>query len=147
MNKAFVKEAEDPGDRCPSCGSAGQRVFRATLESHLPPELRGEFTESAFFCPQPTCPVAYFDPFERSIPADRLLQPVYPKDPAAPLCACFGLTEEDIEADVREGAVTRVKAHLQRAQSDAARCGTLAANGQSCIPAVQKCYMQLRGGT
>ena len=147
MNKAFVKEAEDPGDRCPVCGSPGQRVFRPTLEAHLPPELLAEISETAFFCSQPNCRIAYFDSLERSVTADRLNGPVYPKDPDAPICACFGLTLEDVEADVREGGVTRVKGHLQRAKSDEARCSVLAANGQSCIPAVQRCYMQLRGGT
>ena len=145
MNKAFVKESEDPGDRCPACGSIGQRVFGSTLDAHLPVESRTQFSDSAFFCPHPTCSVAYFDSFERTVPAANLSHPTYPKDPEAPICPCFGLTVEDIEADVREGVVTRVRRHHQQAESDAAHCATAAASGQSCIPAVQRCFMRLRG--
>ena len=145
MNKAFVKETEDPGDRCPTCGSIGQTVGQATLEAHLPAEACAQLSNSAFFCPHPTCAVAYFDQFERMVRTESLIQPVYPKDAQAPICPCFGLTCEDIEADVREGVVTRVKAHLQRVQSDDARCATMAASGQSCIAAVQRYFMRLRG--
>ena len=145
MNKAFVKETEDPGDHCPVCSTIGQTVYQTTLEVHLPPEACVQLASSAFFCPDPTCEVAYFDQFERTIRTDRLRQPVYPKDSEAPICPCFGMKCEAIEADVREGVVTRVKAHLQRARSDEARCQTMAANGQPCIAAVQRYYMQLRG--
>ena len=67
---------------------------------------------------------------------------MYPKDPAAPICGCFGLTREDIEQDVQEGVTTRVKAILEKAKSSAARCRQMAANGKPCIGYVQKYYMQ-----
>ena len=145
MNKAFVKESEDQGDRCPKCGSVGQSVLQVTLEAHLTPQVRSELSKSAFFCPFPTCEVAYFDQFERTVSVKALTNPVYLKNPDAPICPCFGLTCDEIEADVREGVVTRVKAHLQRAQSSDARCQTMSADGQSCIAAVQRYFMQLRG--
>ena len=115
----------------------------ATLLLHL--EALGQIADSAFFCPHPTCEVAYFDQFEQTVPVASLSAPVYPKDPDAPICPCFGLTCEDIEADVAEGAVTRVKAHLERARSDGACCTTKAADGRSCVPAVQRYFMRLRG--
>ncbi len=90
--------------------------------------------------------MAYFDAFERLILAADLRQAVYPKDPAAPICTCFGLTRADIEQDVREGVVTRTKAVLEKAKSAAARCAETAANGHSCVAYVQKYYMQCRGG-
>jgi hypothetical protein len=71
---------------------------------------------------------------------------VYPKDPTAPICACFGLTRDDIEADVREGAPTRTKAVLQKAKSPEARCMHTAANGRSCVAYVQKYYLQCLKG-
>ena len=145
MNKAFVKESEDPGDHCPVCGSIGQTVFQSTLDAQLTSETRAQLPDTAFFCPHATCEVAYFDQFERTVSTAGLSHPVYPKDPNAPICPCFGLTCEDIEADVREGVVTRVKAHLGRAQSDDSRCATMAASGQSCIAAVQRYFMRLRG--
>jgi hypothetical protein len=145
MNKAFVKETDDPGDRCPACGAIGTSVYQATLRAHLPPEACDRLSEPAFFCPYPSCDVAYFDQYARTAPAASLRAPLYPKDPAAPICPCFGLTCDDIEADVAEGAPTRVKPHLQRAQSPAANCTTQTADGRSCIPAVQRYYMRRRG--
>ena len=67
-------------------------------------------------------------------PGGRSSQAVYPKDPAAPLCACFGLTRAEIEQDVREGVVTRTKAALGKANSPQARCSERAANGRPARP-------------
>ena len=144
MNKAFVREPDQADEHCPRCGSLGQAVGRVTLESHLPPEARGQLSDFACFCPYPPCEVAYFDMFERVVPISALLRPVYPKDPDAPICGCFGLTCEDIEQDVREGVVTRVKALLAKAQSADAHCASKAANGQSCVPEVQRYFMKCR---
>lgn len=105
-------------------------------------EQRQAITESANFCPSPKCEVVYFDSFERSILTADIERPVYPKDPTAPICACFGLTREDVELDVQEGVTSRVKAAIEKAKSSAARCRQKAANGKPCIAYVQKCYMQ-----
>jgi hypothetical protein len=145
MNKAFVKEAEDPGDRCPSCGAIGTSVGQPTLQAHLSAVDCDRFTDSAFFCPYPTCDVAYFDKFERFVSTASLSTPLYPKDPDAPICPCFGLRCEDIEADVSEGVVTRMKAHRKQAESPKACCASKTADGRSCIPAVQRYFMRLRG--
>ncbi len=146
MNKAFVREPEPTAEYCPRCGSKGEPVGTKILAAHLTAQQRGGLAETANFCPSPQCPVAYFDGFERLILAAELRQAIYPKDPAAPICACFGLTRADIEQDVREGVVTRTKAVLEKARSPAARCGETAANGQPCVAYVQKYYMQCRGG-
>lgn len=142
MNKAFVKESEDAGDRCPLCGSPGQAVFETTIAAHVPAEFRAELAEPASFCPNANCSVGYFDKFERVVRADQLLAPVYPKDANAPICPCFGVTCEEIEADARSGNVARVREHIQRAQADSSRCVTLSPSGQSCVAAVQRCYLR-----
>ena len=144
MNKAFVREPEENRDRCPSCGSAGIAVFEITLKVWLSEEQRRQLSDSAFFCPHATCPVAYFDRFERTVPAAGIAVPFWPKSTGSPICPCFGLTLADIEADVADGAVTRVRATIQRAGSDEAQCRTKSPSGESCVAAVQKCYMQLR---
>ncbi len=144
MNKAFVRDAEPTVERCPRCGSIGQPVGSATLDAFIRPEDRSQLGESANFCPSETCPVAYFDAFERLVTHNQLAKPSYPKDPAAPICGCFGLTEEDVEEDVREGVATRTRALLERAKSSEARCSQMAANGQSCVPAVQRYFMKCR---
>jgi hypothetical protein len=88
--------------------------------------------------------VAYFDSFERFVLATDLSRFVYPKDPNAPVCACFGLTRQDIEQDVEEGSVTRTRAAVEKAKSPAARCAQMAANGRPCVAYVQKYYMECR---
>ena len=142
MNKAFVREPDHSVEYCPRCGTQGEPVASETLQAHVPEEKRGQIATSANFCPAPQCEVAYFDGFERVVLADELKRPVYPKDPNAPICACFGLTRDDIEADVREGGVTRTRGTVEKAKSADARCVRMAANGRSCIAYVQKYYLQ-----
>ena len=145
MNKAFVREPDWAEVLCPRCGAAGAGVMRMTFEAHVPAEARRPLAASAYFCPTPTCPVAYFDAFEAAVTADALVRPVYPKDPAAPLCPCFGLTIEDVEADVDEGTPRRIRELLAKSKTPAVRCVELSPTGRTCIPEVQKCYFKLRG--
>jgi hypothetical protein len=142
MNKAFVREPDQSVDYCPRCGSQGEPVGGETLDAYLTAEQRRQVAEPANFCPTPQCEVAYFDSFERMVLAADLRRPVYPKEPTAPICACFGLTRDDIEQDVHEGVTTRVKAVLEKSKSPAARCRQAAANGRSCVAYVQKYYLQ-----
>jgi hypothetical protein len=145
MNKAFVREPEDTGQRyCPRCGSLGMAVGGETLEAQLVPQARRLISETAWFCPFAQCAVAYFDSLERFVTTDHLLRGVWPKDREAPLCACFGLTREDIEADVAEGGVQRTKEVVTKAKSALADCRRRAASGRSCIAEVQRYYMKLR---
>jgi hypothetical protein len=144
MNKAFVRDTEPTVERCPQCGSIGQPVGSATLDAFIRPEERSQLGETACFCATDRCPVAYFDAFERHASVDQLVRPVYPKDPAAPICGCFGVTVEEIDADVREGVATRTRALIERAKSSEARCSQMAANGHSCVPAVQRYFMKCR---
>ncbi len=142
MNKAFIREPDQTADYCPRCGSKGEPVASEALKSYLSDEQRRMVVEPANFCPSPRCEVVYFDVFERAVLAAEIPRPIYPKDPAAPICPCFGLTRDDIERDVEEGVKTRVKAILAKAKSPAARCRKMAANGRPCIAYVQKYYVQ-----
>jgi hypothetical protein len=144
MNKAFVREPDHTADYCPRCGSKGEVVGVAALKSYLTDEQRQRLAEPVNFCPSPKCGVAYFDGLERVVTASEVAHPIYPKDPDAPICACFGLTRQDIERDVQEGVVTRTKAVLEKAKSSEAYCAQLAADGRPCTARVQKCYMECR---
>ncbi len=144
MNKAFVKEQDSTEGRCPRCGSPGTVVFQETLRAHLSPEILGHLTDSAFFCGQPRCSVVYFDLFDRIVEESSVKTPVYPKNPAAPLCQCFGLTCDEIEEDIREGGVTRTRACIEKAKSPEARCSVASPSGKSCIAEVQGYYMRMR---
>ena len=145
MNKAFVREPEDTGQAyCPRCSSLGIPVTETTLEAQLTTVAASELASTAWFCPFPNCEVAYFDLFERVALQDALQRPAYPKDPAAPICPCFGFTTEEIEKDLEEGGVRRTKAHVERAKQSH-DCLTKSPTGQSCIAEVQRYYMKRRG--
>ena len=146
MNKAFCRETDELTGRCPRCGANGVVVRGETLQLRLSADQLQKLTESAFFCPRENCEVVYFDDFERAITTADIAEPIYPKDPAAPICPCFGLSRDDVEQDIAEGGVTRVRALLEKAKSPAARCQMLSPSGQSCVSEVQRYYMKLRGG-
>lgn len=147
MNKAFVREPDSSEVYCPTCAAPGEAALRVAFEAHAPAEARRALAASTYFCPTPSCPVAYFDAFEAVVPVAALAGPVWPKDPAAPLCSCFGLTLEDVEADVADGTPHRIRALLAKSKSPAARCEELSPTGRCCLPEVQRSYFKLRGGS
>ncbi|MSR57883.1 MAG: hypothetical protein EXS05_09435 [Planctomycetaceae bacterium] len=144
MNKAFVREIDTTDGRCPTCGSPGLSVYRETLASHLEPQTLENLTDSAFFCSNARCDVVYFDLFDRVVTQSAVNTPVYPKNPTAPLCACFGLTCDQIDQDLSEGSVSRTRAGLERAKSPDARCAILSPSGQNCVAEIQRYYMTRR---
>ena len=146
MNKAFLREPDVTDVLCPRCEAAGESVPWETVRHHVPAERQSSLSASSYFCPTPSCPVAYYDAMVAIIRADELLAPVYPKDPAAPLCPCFGLTREDVEADASDTTPRRIRELLANSKSPAARCATASPTGRCCLPEVQKLYFRLRGG-
>jgi Zinc binding domain len=147
MNKAFVRDPDATVERCPQCGSAGQPVGAVILDQYVRPEARDQLGEEANFCPSATCPVAYFDAFDRKVDVGQLARAVYPKDPDTPICACFGFTCAEIDQDLADGVATRTRAQLERAHSSSARCTQTAPNGAPCVAAVQSYFMSRRGRT
>jgi hypothetical protein len=146
MNKAFLREPDATDVFCPRCQAAGESVPWGTVQHHVPAEKQGLLSASSYFCPTPTCLVAYFDAFESQVMAADLVSQVYPKDPQAPLCPCFGLTIQDVQLDVDEGTPRRIRELLARSKSADARCSESTPTGRCCMPLVQKVYFRLRGG-
>jgi hypothetical protein len=145
MNKAFVREPEFDGRAfCPRCGNLGTPVEAGPLDTHIRPESRGKMHDAAWFCNFARCDVAYFNLFDAVVLVDELNAPVYPHDPDAPICACFGLTYDDVAADVRDDQPTRIRKLIAQMKSSEPRCYTLAADGRACLSAVQELYMRLR---
>jgi hypothetical protein len=145
MNKAFVREPEDDGRAyCPRCRSLGIAVMGNTLDTHIRPESRGKLAHDAWHCRFPRCEVAYFNECDVVVTVDELAAPIYPKDASASICACFGLTYDDVIADIDEGAPTRIRAIYARSKAGEARCAALAADGQSCLAVVQELYLRMR---
>jgi len=146
MNKAFVREPETTEVLCPACGAIGEATLRAAFDAHVPLQARRPLAASVYFCPTPTCAVAYFDAFEASVLTSALTAPVWPKDSGAPLCPCFQMTLDDVKADVAEPAPRRIRELLAKSKTPAARCEELSPTGRCCIPEVQRWYFKLRGG-
>jgi hypothetical protein len=148
MNKAFVREPESDGRAyCPRCGNLGLPVGAGPLDKYIRPEARSKMHDAAWFCNFPRCEVAYFNEFQEVVLVEDLNQPVYPKDFDAPLCACFGFKYEDVEADVRDAAPTRIRALLAKSKTPEAHCQSLAPDGRCCMATVQELYMKLRAQT
>lgn len=146
MNKAFVREPDATEPICPACGSEGDNVDWETVESLVRAEILSPTTpitrNAAAYCPNAACAVVYFDSLGRSILKEALKHPAYPKDTKAPICPCFGLTTDDIEQDLVEGAPTRTRAAIKRAQSDEADCVHQNISGHSCSAEVQRYYIR-----
>lgn len=143
MNKAFVREPDEPDDlHCPACGSVGQSVGAATIAAQVRAGAGAALGSSACFCPAPTCHVAYFDGFGQTISIDELRAPVYPKDPDAPICPCFGLKAQDVAADAQAGNPAGVRMLIERCRTQGEICATRAANGRCCQDDVQRVYLK-----
>lgn len=145
MNKAFVREPEDDGQAfCPRCGNLGVAVFNGPMDTHINASHRPSMGDRAWFCRSGRCEIAYFIPDGNVVTVDQLNGPIFPKDLDAPLCSCFGLTYEEVEADLQEGTPTRIRALLARSKTPEARCATLAPDGRCCMAGVQELYLRLR---
>jgi hypothetical protein len=145
LNKAFVRESDSTEVRCPRCGAIGEEALRSALEALTTAETRRSLAASVLFCPTPVCEVAYFDAFEAFVTVDSLVRPVYPKDPDAPICPCFGLTSDDIQEEAAGSVPVRIRELYRRSKTDEARCYELSPTGRCCLPEVQRLYFKLRG--
>ncbi|MCC6491871.1 MAG: hypothetical protein IT424_02500 [Pirellulales bacterium] len=145
MNKAFVREPEFNGRAfCPRCGALGVPVEHGPLDRHIRAASRSKLGDFAWFCGYARCEAAYFNLFDAVVLTDELNAPVYPKDLNAPICACFGLGYDEVEADAQEATPRRIRELLAKSKSPEARCAALAADGRSCMSAVQELYLKLR---
>ena len=145
MNKAFCREPDDTRPpRCPRCGCEGARVEAPTLAAHVVAGAAESLGEPAYCCGTDACDVAYFDLLERTIPVEAARGLPWPKDPTGVLCACHGLTADDVDADIAEGAPTRVREVVRRAGLPDAACAARSADGRSCVARLQRYYVRRR---
>ncbi len=145
MSRAFIKEPEPEVPRCPApagCGGIGVPVSRKTLLAQLPESVARAFAESAYYCGNPSCPVGYFDAWGTQAPANLLRRQTYPKNPAAPLCSCFGITADAIREEAVVGRKDLMRELVTRAESDEARCETEAPCGGSCLIEARRVFLK-----
>jgi hypothetical protein len=141
MNKAFTREPEPAEPRCP-CGALGVPVGRRTLLAQLPEGLARAFAESAYYCQNARCPVAYFDAWGTQAPASVLRRPSHPKSPTSPLCSCFGITAGAIREEAEAGRKDLMRDLVSRAASDEARCETESPCGRSCVVEARRIFVR-----
>jgi hypothetical protein len=145
MNKAFVREPDfERHTYCPRCGTISLHVWSGPLDEHVRAESRGKLGDDGWYCPNAQCDVAYFQPEGAIIAVEELTSEVYPYDLGAPIYACFGLTYDDVAADVAEGTPSRLRALLAKSKTPAARCAAIAVDGRCCLPVAQELYMRLK---
>ena len=145
MSRAFIKEPETTGPGCPSppgCGGTGVPVSRATLQARLRPAAAERFLDAGYFCPDPACAVAYFDARRERALRDEMIDPAWPKNAGAPLCACFGVTREALEDLGRRGDKAAMRAFLERTGSPEAHCEIRAADGRSCATEARRVFIR-----
>ncbi len=143
MNKAFVRESEEPEhQRCPACRAIGQGVGSVTLNAHLPEEDAMRLAGEVAYCANPSCDVGYFDTVGQTIPASKIVNPSWPKHPLAPVCACFGATAEDVIAAARVADPQPIRQIIERSKSPDADCLFRAASGHCCVPELQQLYLK-----
>jgi len=145
MNKAFVREPDfERHTYCPRCGTITLHVWAGPLDRHVRSESRGKLADDGWYCPNARCDVAYFQPDGAIIEVGELAGDVYPYDLDAPICACFGLTYDDVAADAEDTSPTRLRELLTKSKTPAARCAALAVDGRCCLPVAQELYMRLK---
>jgi len=142
MSRAFMKEGEAPEPRCPSCDAAGEAVGAPTLDAQVPETFRGLLGDKAYYCATPTCRVGYFNGWGSTLPAEKLQNRTYPKDPDAPLCPCLMLSAEDLIDDARAGIKTRIQEIREEADAPDARCLKLSPDGKSCATRAMQLFRE-----
>ena len=142
MSRAFIKEAEQADPRCPGCGALGEQVGPATLQAHLPADAVATLGDKALYCVNSECPTAYFNAWGAAVGRDRMTGTAYPKDPAAPICCCFGLTASDVITDARAGRKDRVKDLVERSKGPDASCVARCPDGQPCVTRVLQLFRE-----
>jgi hypothetical protein len=137
-----MKEGEAPEPRCPSCDTLGDEVGPPTLDAHVPTDLRPALGDRAYYCVNPGCRIAYFNGWGTAVPAQRINRPAYPKDPDGPLCACFGISANQILSEAREGKKDGIRSLKARAEGPEAHCAECSPDGRSCLPRALRLFRE-----
>lgn len=141
MSRAFVKEQDAPDPRCPGCGGRGVSVPATAVRARTTTDRSRALDGDARFCEDAGCDTAYFDGFGTAIQIGELTHPAWPKDGDAPVCACFGITEGQVEACAEAGDKGQMKTWIDRIHGPERRCTTAAADGRSCEAALRRIFM------
>ena len=76
------------------------------------------------------------------MPAAGLASLSWPKDPAAPLCPCFGMTREDVIEDAGRKDPSRLRDLIKKSEGPDAECATRAPDGRCCVTQARRLYLR-----
>lgn len=144
MNKAFVRDPEPQDPCCPElngCGATGILVPEETVRAQLSEEARGVLQGPAYYCPTPSCDVAYFDALGATVGVDHLAIPASPKSDDAPLCNCIGVTAEEIVEEAQRGCRDLIRQIVAEAERDGCRCARRMPSGQPCATEARRLFL------
>jgi copper chaperone CopZ len=134
----------DDTNRCPSCGNEGRSVKPVTVASLVMESAKARVgrTDGFFFCVEPTCEIAYFDPQGgKRIVKGEVKVRIGQKESSAPrpVCYCFDHTVEEIEAEVARTGASRVPEEIvEKCKKGLDRCEETNPQGRCCLGNVQK---------
>jgi hypothetical protein len=114
----------------------------ATLAAALPGEAGASLGTEVFYCPNPACPVAYYDAWGNTVPAASLERPAYPKDSGGPVCSCLGIGAEEIAAEAGKGLKDLLLRILEHIRTGEAACERRAPDGRSCERTARRLFLE-----
>jgi copper chaperone CopZ/NADH:ubiquinone oxidoreductase subunit 3 (subunit A) len=128
---------------CPSSGTKGKKVGKATLHALVKDEFQGQIPDDAdyFFCDAKGCDVVYFTTDGRTITKPQLKVEVGVKETAGerPLCYCFGHSVSTIQEELRtKGRSDALKDVRQKMKDSGCACEVTNPSGSCCLGPVAR---------
>lgn len=147
MAKEACCRTETGSCPCPVCGHATKPVGAATLDQHLPAELRVAFGEQGGFCPNPVCEVVYCNEQGALVRRGQTAVAVTIKDPGddVRVCYCFDFTRGDLRRDLTQNGSTQIPERIRQGIKDG-RCDCERKNPQGlcCLGNVAAAIKELQ---
>lgn len=119
----------------------GISVWEEALGAQLSADVRSSLGPEVYYCPSPSCDVAYFDTTGNTLPLSVVARPAYPKPASAPLCRCLGVTAEAIIEEAKRGDRGLIRRLVAQAESDTRSCARRMPSGLPCATEARRLFM------
>ncbi|GMV83932.1 MAG: hypothetical protein AMXMBFR7_51160 [Planctomycetota bacterium] len=154
MTPSTTSESAQAGSKnlCPTCGTKGRSVKPITITSLVADSAKARIgrEDGFFFCTEPSCNVAYFNPEAgERIGKGEVKVRIGQKEPSAPrpVCYCFNHTVEEIEEEVvRTGGSRMPDEIVEKCKKGLDRCEETNPQGRCCLGNVQKAVKDALAG-
>jgi len=129
---------------CPTCGVKGHPIKQLTVDSLAQDTVlqRLKSREGFFYCPTPTCPVAWFQPETGGmVDKSELKVRIGMKETSdpRPICYCFDHDAVDFEKEIQEKGQSEIPATIAaKCKQGLDRCGETNPQGSCCLGNVNR---------